>query len=471
MPTLDDIEHFVVLMLENRSFDNIFGFLYPDKLAADFDGLAQTPGAHNPDPGGGAPIAPWTDDGNPPAAQTMPDPNPAERFDDMTRQLYGDGAPGGRASMDGFTSNYAAHGGRPHDIMHCFTPTQLPALSALAQHYAVCDRWFASAPCETWPNRFFVHTGTANGYENNTLEGFPFHMQTIFNELEGVAPWKIYSHDFAQTTMLSRLWPYMKSNFASFDAFAADADSPDMPAYCFIEPQYYPGERMPNDMHPPHHVGYADALVAQVYNTVRKSRHWGSTMLIVLFDEHGGCYDHVPPPAAVPPEPPRPGQKFAFDRYGARVPAVVVSPYTAPGTVLRADAGQPPYDHTSIPRTLRKRFGIAAPLSAREATAPDLGKALNSAQDVDHAPAALPVAAPAGAAHDLVQALAAPLNRLQMLMHQAADALEPLAQGAPADQHLAQTVAPAAPPAPSAEPANAAVAGMRMADLMQRLQS
>ena len=129
-------------------------------------------------------------------------------------------------------------------------------------------------------------------------------------------------------------------------------------------------------MHPPSVVTLGEQLIADVYNHVRASALWTKTLLIITFDEHGGCYDHVPPPPAVPPEAPKDGQIFAFDRYGVRVPTVIVSPYVLKGSVLRP-TGTVPYDHTSVIATLRNRFGLGDPMTGRDAVAPDLESALS----------------------------------------------------------------------------------------------
>jgi phospholipase C len=454
------IQHIVVLMLENRSFDNVLGYLRP--AGPDFDGLdgAGCEGNDN--------IPPWTTQPGEDCS-TMPDPDPGESFDDINAQLF-NGPVTGVPSMSGFVANYRNKGGNGADIMHCFTPADLPAITQLASSFAVSDRWFASAPCQTWPNRFFVHAGTANGYENNTLDGFPFPMQTIFNELQGVAPWKIYFHDFPQAAMLSRLWPYFE-NFRPIDDFISDAAAGQLPAYAFIEPRYYPdAQQLSNDMHPPHYVPVADALVASVYNALRASPNWPATLFIVTFDEHGGCFDHAPPPAATPPEPPRPTQRFTFDRFGVRVPAIIVSPYTAAGSVLRA-AGPVPYDHTSIIKTVRNCFGIAGPLSARDAAAPDLSAALNAPFDPERGPLSIDVPTLAIDPGTLQAARGRDVSDLQDLLAMVAKNLAPLGEGTTATQHIQDVIQSKIAPAGQtpAAPATAGDAGAFVRDVMQKI--
>jgi len=297
--------------------------------------------------------------------------------------------------------------------MHYFTPEQVPVLSRLARQFAVSDRWHASAPCQTWPNRFFVHTGTAGGYENNSPPRFPYEMPTIFNRFEDLGidnGWKIYFHDMPQTLTLSRLWPHL-DGFRFYEEFRHDAEQGTLPSYAFIEPRYFADVNLPNDQHPPHVVTLGEQLIADVYNTLRSGPAWGKTLLIITYDEHGGCYDHVPPPPATPPDT-TPTNPFNFDRYGVRVPAVIVSPYIRQGTVLRPP-GKLPYDHTSILATLRKRFNLGAPLSNRDAVAPDLESALTLENPDNLGPERLDALPYVATPTDLAQAKAIPLNGLQ----------------------------------------------------------
>jgi phospholipase C len=337
MSGLGPIEHVVVLMLENRSFDCLLGKLYPKSPG--FDGLDGS--EFNRDRTGKLILVsnlPGTD----PTAMSLPDPDPGELWTDINTQLFGNTAiavPTPVPTMEGFVENYLAQATvapgtyDANAIMHYFTPEQVPVISRLARQFAVCDRWFASAPCQTWPNRFFAHTGTANGYENNDPPHFPYEMETIFNRFEWVGMedgWKIYYHDFAQTWALSKLW-LLLDHFHFYEQFQSDARNGSLPAYSFIEPRYYPhATYLPNDQHPPHVVTLGEQLIAEVYNCLRNGPLWQKTLLIITYDEHGGCYDHVAPPPAKPPNE-TVSVPFNFDRYGVRVPAVLVSPYIQQG--------------------------------------------------------------------------------------------------------------------------------------------
>ncbi len=198
---------------------------------------------------------------------------------------------------------------------------------------------------------------------------------------------------------------------------------------------------MPNDQHPPHDVIFGEKLIARVYNVVRASPLWNNTLLVITYDEHGGCYDHAPPPLAVPPGDNRLHDGFSFDRYGVRVPAVIISPYIKPGTILRSGAaglphaGPPyPYDHTSVIATLRKCFNLGGALTNRDNVAPDLDAVLNLDNPTNNqlGTIAVPVYEPSN--QDLQDAIGRPLTDMQIAMHGLASILpEP---GADLDDHI-----------------------------------
>jgi phospholipase C len=393
---LTDIEHIVVVMLENRSLDNMLGTLYangsrPERVLPagspnSFDGLR--PGLTNPsNPAfftGGAPDnVPVRDTAE---SSTVPDPDPEETFTNVSFQLFGPEAPNAspRWPMQGFRVNYATTGASdPDQIMQCHSTTQVPILAALARNYAVSDAWFASVPSQTWPNRAFVHTGTSNGHVDNGEPPDPleWNVQTIFTALGEVrASWAVY-HDTLlipslTRTMFPELWAdSLDPNFRSFSAFLQDCANDRLPQYSFLEPSFVID---PNDEHPPHDVTAGEAFLRAIWGAVSASPGFVRTLLVITYDEHGGCYDHVLPPfGATPPDPAQAtgDEDFAFDRFGVRVPAVVVSPWIAPGTVFRSDKPAP-YDHTTILATLRDWLSIpesAMLPSRRIAAAPTLG--------------------------------------------------------------------------------------------------
>jgi phospholipase C len=378
------IEHVVVLMLENRSFDSMLGRLYPDD--PDFKGL--TLNEYNNYGGSGFGV--WNNFDMTPATACMPDPDPGEFFTDMNFQLFGSpDRPDAAPTMCGFAENYATQAkGAASAVMHYFTPDQVPVISTLAKAFGVSDYWHASAPCQTWPNRFFAHTGTSLGYVDNKAFPIPFRAPSIFSRLEDRGKnWRVYFHDMPQSMLLRDVWSLAPSHYRFFHQFLADASQGVLPHYSFIEPGYFPDlfdNFMPNDEHPPHNVVHGEKLIADVYNAVRNSPCWKSTLLIITYDEHGGCYDHVPPPPATPPDGIVANSgNFNFNAYGVRVPAVIISPYIPPGSKIRppknADGSVTPFDHTSIIKTLRELFDLGDKLTARDEAAPSLLGALSLA--------------------------------------------------------------------------------------------
>jgi phospholipase C len=447
-----DIKHVVVLMLENRSFDCMLGMLYP---ASDtFDGLTGTEQNVWHKPGGSTEtFAVWKSPELTPAAACVPNPDPGEEFTDIHTQIHGliaDGVPNPDGpTMGGFVDNYMrqppdkSQSDPPFDpaaTMHYFTPDELPAMSTLARAFAVSDRWHASAPNQTWPNRFFVHTATAAGYVNNSPPHFPYLMETVFNRLESVhQTWKVYFHDIPQSATLAKLWGEIPAHFRYYEEdFASDAAAGALPAYSFIEPRYFTDtvlQKMPNDQHPPHNVSHGDALIASVYNAVRAGPGWKNTLLIVTYDEHGGCYDHVVPPAAVSPDDLRP-DGFDFGYFGVRVPALIISPWVKPGSVLRP-AGLTPFDHTSVSATLQKLFGFA-PLTKRDAAAPNLLDVLNG-DGTNLGPATVAVQEAAVTPTQIAISAAREPNKMQHALNNAA--LQIPAAGADISAHVADLAA------------------------------
>jgi phospholipase C len=352
------IKHVIVLMLENRSFDQMLGYLKTEQYP--IDGLT----GHESNPlnlePGAKEISVY------PGATDILVHDPGHEHGDVNVQLYENslGPPPVEEPNRGFVFSY---GQQPHvtpeiapQIMSCFSGANLPVLSALAQEFAICDHWYSSMPGPTWPNRFFAHCATSKG--NITNGGIAnYDMPTVFEQLTAKGlTWKIYFHDFVHALLLTRLSSAENVvNFAKFSNFARDAKQGRLPNYSFIEPRYFDGFGAANDQHPPHSVARGEALIADVYKAAQSTNTWAESLLVLVYDEHGGTYDHVTPPPAPPPD--EHTSQFAFDRYGVRVPAVLISPFIRKGTIVSE-----PLDHTSIIATLRENFGLGGPLTHRD---------------------------------------------------------------------------------------------------------
>jgi phospholipase C len=409
--SLASIRHIVVLMLENRSFDNLLGWQY-GLSASDSNRY------YNPPPDGPSTTVPsWNNTGVDWKTMTIPNPDPGESFAEMCQQIWGLTAPppagsvpttpGPLGPMGGFAQDYLTipdvNTGSVANIMHAFKPAQVQALSTLASAFVAVETYFASAPCQTMPNRCFAQLGTAKGYINNEttfpdgtrILNAPYFGPTIFNQISATPglDWRVYFGDFPLTLAMADVWKYILKNFRWFVDFAADVKNGDLPAYTWIEPSYLV---LPNDMHPPHDVLLGDLLVAEVYNALRQSALWESTLLIIMFDEHGGCYDRIFPGEATPPGGPY-VDGYTFNRYGVRVPTVLCSPYI-PQT--QTGTSGPVYDHTSILSTVRSAFSVqGGPLSDRERAANGLGDFLTlSPPNLNLGPESVSAASPASAA-------------------------------------------------------------------------
>ena len=450
----DAIDHIVVLMMENRSFDNVLGYLYPDGVPADaplgtsIDGLLYPDGSakplynpipdtavHKPTHGMEIVTVGPVDPGN----FRQPYPDPGEEYPYINIQLFNQPAgdlqppynlpPDNPApTMDGFITDYIRnfkevespgmdpnHQGRDptydeyRQIMQCYTPAHLPVITTLAREFAVFDHWFCAVPSQTFCNRAFWHAGTSWGrVTNDPIDVWKLGSDapTIFNQFAACDPasgldWKIYSGNsvhFNLTPVIhtKALAPFTppfgctNTYMPGMAAFLTDCAAGMLPNYSFIEPQIYGAH---NDMHPSSTTGVFDAdnadspvtlgeaLIWDVYEAIRTSASaTGSnamnTLLIITFDEHGGTYDHVPPPPAVAPDlcgnPPQDG--FDFKRLGVRVPMIMVSAQIAANTVVNT-----PMDHCSFMATMRRKWDAAAPgqfppLTARVAAAPDFGE-------------------------------------------------------------------------------------------------
>ncbi len=354
-PGLENLKHIVVLMMENRSFDHMLGGLQSPTYQ--IDGLNGTQSNRDST---GEPVA-----ANLEAAYSGDyDPDVAHDFIDVTEQIFGTKTPGPTAkpNMSGFVTNYGEVSGsvaHSHAVMKCFDPAKLPVITSLAQNYAVCTRWFSSVPGPTLPNRAYVHAASSVGHVDMTINWWK-ESKTIYELLvDNQHTAKIYYTDATMALTFGGMLGNQNRFFVpDFSQFFRDCKANNLPEYSFLEPRYNPATGNDpfeaSDQHPDHDVQAGEDLIHDVYNAITANPDtWKSTLLVIIYDEHGGLYDHVAPPAAVPPDklksvdPP-----FAFDRLGVRVPAVLVSPWIQAGTIVSDTV----FDHASVIATARKVF-------------------------------------------------------------------------------------------------------------------
>lgn len=426
-----------VLMLENHSFDNIFAMSRIPGIKA---ATVQDCNPYTL-PGCSAPRTYCVQDGAPACMTTDPGHEFKDVLEQLCGAAAAKEYEGGAyptVNNSGFASNYATscteHTGTPTsdhigDIMACFhTETQLPVIHRLATEFAICDNWFSSIPGPTWPNRFFVHgASSANWTDSPHLGdevewlavpglGFRYANGSIFQALSDAKhQWRLYQdkeNRFSDDpsgpefggwiSQVASLKGITLLDAHSLDSFASDLQKKDdngRPTYLkypytFIEPNFGKSFFAPQDrakgtwydgptykggssQHPEDDPSGGEGLIKAVYEWIRDSPVWNTSLLVIVYDEHGGFYDSAKPGPATPPgdkspwlQKTRNALKFDFSRYGVRVPAVVVSPLIPKGTVDHTV-----YDHASIPATLERWLGMK-PLTARDAAANDLGHLL-----------------------------------------------------------------------------------------------
>ncbi|MBV9082894.1 MAG: alkaline phosphatase family protein, partial [Acidobacteriaceae bacterium] len=362
---LDKLKHIVVVMMENRSFDHMLGSLRAQDSR--IDGL--TGNESNPDTTG-EPIKVQ------PQAQFQGqlDPDPGHHFPDVDLQLF-NGAQDRSSppTMDGFIKSYFTKRqdvDHSHKILYYFTPDKVPVITTLARKYALFNRWFSSLPGPTIPNRAFAHFGTSFGKVDMSLFylGEPY-LSIYERMLQANRTAKIYYYDQQSSTLaLAFLLKDQPQLFGTYDQFLADCSSGNLPDYSFIEPNYTDhdlstGEAIASDQHPDHDVQAGELFIASIYNAIRNNQElWESTVLLIVYDEHGGIYDHVPPVPCTPDGFSDQATGFKFDRLGVRVPAVLVSPWIPEGTVISplnaagAIDQERVFEHASIPATVTSFF-------------------------------------------------------------------------------------------------------------------
>ncbi|GLT52032.1 hypothetical protein SLA2020_253950 [Shorea laevis] len=359
------IKTLVILVMENRSFDHILGWLKSTR--PEIDGLTgrESNRVDVTDPDSEEIFV--SDEA------VFVDSDPGHSFQAIREQIFGSNeSSANSAPMNGFAQQAESMGeGMGKTVMSGFEPGRLPVYTELANEFAVFDRWFASVPASTQPNRFYVHSATSFGAMSNVrkdlVHGFP--QKTIFDSLdENGLTFGIYYQNVPATLFFSSLRKLKHvSKFHSYSLkFKLHARLGRLPNYAVVEQRYFDVDAFPaNDDHPSHDVARGQKFVKEVYETLRSSPQWKETALLITYDEHGGFYDHVPTPVAGVPNPdgivgPDPFY-FRFDRLGVRVPTLLISPWIDKGTVIREPAGPTPdshFEHSSIPATVKKLFNL-----------------------------------------------------------------------------------------------------------------
>ena len=423
---LDKIDHIVVLMLENRSFDHVLGYLRAREGRVDVDGLIGDEINHwrnDPDRDPGEDpveieVRPLTD--------TVFDLDPPHSFGAVRGQIEPPGSP----KMDGFVDIYTQNtdrfreelGHRPHDVMGFHTADQVPLYDFIAGQFAICDKWFSSFPGNTWINRTIALCGEPARDDNGKI--FINNQMPLTNDMnarsffrkidefndtlqpdEQPVDWRCYAQDFSSAFIID---PEVATadRVRTMDQFLADLASGDLPHVSWLDPNYVDlgplldiersddGLRFPgnsNDDHPPTDLAHGQAMIAILLFTIMHSPAWEKTLFVITYDEHGGMYDHVPPetPEGHVPEGEltdlfvTPGGSVPdvnpLATYGVRVPALVVSPWVEAGAVSKI-----PFDHTSLIKTILTRFcsrdGQAPFVSPRVERANHLGHVLTGDQ-------------------------------------------------------------------------------------------
>lgn len=364
------IKTIVYMMMENRSYDHLLG----GRALQGMPGDGQRAGFFNPDTAGNPVAAFAAGDDHNAAASSVCDPDPPHDWG-SSHASFNDG------KMDGFVKAYQAdHKNNAVDPMKFLTRANVPVTWALADQYTVCDRWFCSVMGPTLPNRAYWHAATSFGIDNNSEvlgkfgSGVP--VPTIYNKLdEAGVDWAYYFGSLAVVSLLGNAGPFQldlgpndgtgrirrfgdsKQGNGQFFQDAADGK---LPPVVYIDPAFGI-----NDDHPPVHTILGQELIASVYTALAKSPQWNNILFVVTYDEHGGYFDHVPPPMTTDDTLAK-YAKPGFEQLGFRVPAIVMGPYAKQRYVSSVQ-----YDHTSALKHLQNHFQLGG-LNARMEAANDL---------------------------------------------------------------------------------------------------
>jgi phospholipase C len=364
LTNLDKVEHIVVLMMENRSFDHMLGYLSLRGGRADVDGLRA--GMSNAHGGRTYRIRHLT------RTRLGPNQDPCHSRPCVRAQLADDNG--------GFVANYAETYPTDRDpglVMGYYDATDLPIYDFLASEFCICDRWFSSVPGPTWPNRLYATAGRSGPSRSGPVPWYDLPSFLRHLDTRRVS-WRWYYHDVPSLAAVDPRYRNVgrfREHFRLFDrrslsgrSFLEVAAAGDLPALSWIDPNYTDVDFGPsgsNDDHPPADVLGGQDLVLRLYNALVNSPAWEKTLLLLTYDEHGGFFDHVVPP-------PAPDDNPGFRRFGVRVPTFVVSPWAE-----RAAVSKERFDHTSIVKTILLRF-----CRGRDGSIPAMGARTREANHV-----------------------------------------------------------------------------------------
>jgi phospholipase C len=421
-PDLDPrIRHIFVLVLENRSFDHMFGET-PIRGTDAESGAAteirrRAAGVSNDVRDATGHVLHTCAVG--PGQKRAVGDDPGHEFGNTLLALCGLGKHGESPTYppyppinnSGFAQSFADKvPTAPCSVMLSYTERDVPVITALAREFAVCDNWFSSMPGPTWPNRYFFHAASSAGLDDSPsgfdstlselVSGLVLDNGTIYDMLDSEnIDWAVYHGDaFPQVMSLSGMdLGAIATNFHDMDDFEEDLKDGSIANFVFIEPDY--GDditgntfKCGNSQHPLDDVTHGERLIKRVYEAIRGSELWGQSLLIVTYDEGGGFFDHARPGGTVPPgdsvtDPVNNHNGFDFSQLGVRVPAIVCSPW-----IPRNVIDHRPYEHASVPATVESLWNLPN-MTDRDKHVENLSNLLTLSSPRLDAPATLPPAA------------------------------------------------------------------------------
>ena len=340
------IDTIVILMMENRSFDHVFGALSLLEGRADVDGLR--PDMTNLDLAGNrVDIRQLT--------EPCTEPDPPHGWSTSRTQLDA-------GTCGGFVKAYQTRSGTfdLSQVMAYQTREQQPISYALADEYALCQRWYSSVLSRTWPNRIYWHAATSMGVPDNSLPGGPYSCRTIWDQLNDAGiDWGYYFSDLPTLALFGR--DEWQGNIHFIDQFYRDAEAGTLPRVVCVDPA-----ASYNDDHPPYHPMLGQMFIASIYQALADSVHWDTCAFIATYDEAGGFFDHVPPPLTEDDH-----AAEGFDQLGFRVPSLFMGPY-AQNTVSDLQL-----EHSAALTFIQNQHGIDERLTRRNEVSADLGELLD----------------------------------------------------------------------------------------------